>query len=94
MTMRRGFKAPPFCYSLERFHQPIRRGALGAGSADGCGSEGAGAAIGAGIGAGIYSSREEAFKSYKPESLTEPEKNNEQHEELYGKWKVFLEKNI
>jgi len=53
-----------------------------------------GAAIGAGIGAGIYSSREEAFKSYKPESLTEPEKNNEQHEELYGKWKAFLEENI
>jgi xylulokinase len=53
-----------------------------------------GAAIGAGIGAGIYSSREEAFKSYKPESLTEPEKNNGQHEELYGKWKDFLEKNI
>ena len=53
-----------------------------------------GAAIGAGIGAGIYSSREEAFKSYKPESLTEPEKNREQHEELYGRWKDFLEKNI
>ena len=53
-----------------------------------------GAAIGAGIGAGIYASHEEAFNSYKPESLTEPEKSNEQHEELYGKWKEFLEKNI
>lgn len=53
-----------------------------------------GAAIGAGIGAGIYTSSKEAFNTYKPESLTEPEKSNEPYEELYGKWKDFLEKNI
>lgn len=53
-----------------------------------------GAAIGAGIGAGIYTSPDEAFNTYKPESLTEPVNSTEQYEELYGKWKSFLEKNI
>jgi len=54
-----------------------------------------GAAKGAGIGAGIYNSSEEAFKSLKKLEVIEP--NNLQVQatnEAYQKWKTLLEKNI
>jgi xylulokinase len=49
----------------------------------------AGAAAGAGIGAGIYSSAKEAFKNFKPIKLVQP-KQHQLYEELYGKWKEAL----
>lgn len=51
----------------------------------------AGAAKGAGIGAGIYSSNNEAFASLKKLSVIEPEKDKvSQYEEAYQKWKSFI----
>jgi xylulokinase len=48
-----------------------------------------GAATGAGIGAGIYTSAKEAFKTFKPVKLIEPTKEN-LYNELYGRWKKGL----
>ncbi|MEY2916524.1 MAG: hypothetical protein RIS73_238 [Bacteroidota bacterium] len=48
-----------------------------------------GAATGAGIGAGIYTSAKEAFKTFKPVKLIEPTKEN-LYNELYGRWKQGL----
>lgn len=50
-----------------------------------------GAATGAGIGAGIYSSAKEAFKTFLPVKLIEPVKQ-QQYEELYCEWKQLVEK--
>jgi xylulokinase len=48
-----------------------------------------GATTGAGIGAGIYASAKEAFKTFKPVKLIEPAKE-ELYNELYGRWKKGL----
>lgn len=54
----------------------------------------AGAAIGGGIGAGIYKTPEEAFTSYKPVAITEPEQALTEYKDIYQKWKAYLEKNL
>ena len=51
-----------------------------------------GAAIGAGIGAGIYKTPQEAFRSYKPVALAEPNNNHEEYTRIYESWKSLLEK--
>ncbi|MGF2411812.1 MAG: xylulokinase [Ferruginibacter sp.] len=48
-----------------------------------------GAATGAGIGAGIYTSAKEAFKTFKPVKLIEPTKEK-LYNELYERWKQKL----
>jgi xylulokinase len=54
-----------------------------------------GAARGAGIGAGYYSSAEEAFTNLKKLETVEPERKNiEEYHRAYGKWKEVLIKNI
>ncbi|MFT3705855.1 MAG: FGGY family carbohydrate kinase [Agriterribacter sp.] len=53
-----------------------------------------GAAIGAGIGAGIYASAQDAFRSYKPVALAQPSNNTSKYEEIYGRWKSFLENTL
>jgi len=50
-----------------------------------------GAATGAGIGAGIYASSKEAFKTFKPVKLIEPTRQ-QLYNELYEKWKQALNK--
>ena len=51
-----------------------------------------GAATGAGIGAGIYTSAKEAFKTFKPIKLIEPTKVK-LYDELYTRWKQGLNDN-
>ncbi|WP_207533441.1 xylulokinase [Desertivirga arenae] len=53
----------------------------------------AGAALGAGIGAGIFSSEEEAFSNMKPLQLIEPTKAGE-YEKVYQEWKKQLENQL
>jgi len=52
-----------------------------------------GAALGAGIGAKIFNDAKEAFTKMKPLQLVEPTKANV-YNELYGKWKKYLEKDM
>jgi xylulokinase len=52
-----------------------------------------GAALGAGIGAKIFSDPQEAFSKMKPLQLIEPTKTNG-YDELYEKWKKYLEKDL
>jgi xylulokinase len=48
-----------------------------------------GAATGAGIGAGIYTSAKDAFKTFKPVKLIEPTQQ-QLYDYLYNKWKTAL----
>ena len=52
-----------------------------------------GAALGAGIGAGVFSSPEEAFKNIKADHLVEPS-NTGEIEPAYQEWKHLLEKQL
>lgn len=52
-----------------------------------------GAAIGAGIGAQLFKDTKEAFGNRKPVGSVEPENHNI-HEELYGRWKDFLNERL
>ncbi len=52
----------------------------------------AGAALGAGIGAGIFTSPEEAFKNMQPVQKIEPKNNH--FEAVYQQWKTLLEKQL
>lgn len=52
-----------------------------------------GAAIGSGIGAGIFTSAADAFRNFAPVEIITPEAGNP-YEELYGRWKEQLEKNL
>ncbi|MFT3746934.1 MAG: FGGY family carbohydrate kinase [Agriterribacter sp.] len=54
----------------------------------------AGAAIGGGIGAGVYKTAQEAFASYKPVSTTEPGEAPAVYNEIYQRWKTYLEKSL
>ncbi|PVD54038.1 carbohydrate kinase [Terrimonas sp.] len=54
----------------------------------------AGAAIGGGIGAGIYKTTQEAFASYAPVSTTEPGEAPAVYNEIYQRWKAYLEKSL
>jgi xylulokinase len=58
---------------------------------DGDGSYGA--ALGAGIGAGIYTNASEAFSNRNAVGCVEPNENNDL-EELYQNWKVFLNEKL
>ena len=52
-----------------------------------------GAALGAGIGAKIFGDVKEAFTKMKPLQLVEPKQANV-YDELYAKWKKYLEKDL
>lgn len=54
----------------------------------------AGAAIGGGIGAGIYKTPQDAFTAYKPVADIEPARSTIAYNDIYQKWKTYLEKSL
>ncbi len=54
----------------------------------------AGAAIGGGIGAGVYKSAKEAFRSYQPVGREEPSSDRSLYEEIYANWYELLNKTL